>query len=70
MNDVAEKDETAGAEPEGDAPMKTKACEKELLRLQAELCHLQEWVKATGQWIVAVAGSPKPPPFRLSVTPM
>jgi polyphosphate kinase 2 len=34
--------------------MKAKAYEKELRRLQAELCHLQEWVKATGQRIVVV----------------
>jgi len=34
--------------------LKTKAYEKELRRLQAELCHLQEWVKATGQRIVVV----------------
>jgi polyphosphate kinase 2 len=34
--------------------LKTKAYEKELRRLQAELCQLQEWVKATGQRIVVV----------------
>ena len=34
--------------------LKAKAYEKELRRLQAELCHLQEWVKATGQRIVVV----------------
>jgi polyphosphate kinase 2 (PPK2 family) len=28
--------------------LKRKAYEKELERLQAELCHLQEWVKDTG----------------------
>jgi polyphosphate kinase 2 len=34
--------------------LKEKAYVKELRRLQAELCHLQEWVKATGQRIVIV----------------
>jgi polyphosphate kinase 2 len=34
--------------------IKRKEYEKELLRLQAELCHLQEWVKATGQRIIVV----------------
>ena len=28
--------------------MKRKTYEKELRKLQVELCHLQEWVKATG----------------------
>ena len=31
-----------------------KAYEKELHRLQAELCHMQEWIKATGQRIIVV----------------
>ena len=34
--------------------LKRKAYEKELQRLQAELCHLQEWVKATGQRIIII----------------
>jgi polyphosphate kinase 2 len=34
--------------------MKRKAYEKELLKLQVELCHLQEWVKATGARIIIV----------------
>ena len=34
--------------------LKRKAYEKELQRLQAELCHLQEWVKHTGQRIIVV----------------
>jgi polyphosphate kinase len=29
-------------------PMKNKAYVKQLKELQVELCHLQEWVKATG----------------------
>jgi polyphosphate kinase 2 len=44
----------AGRKADDDAPMKGKAYLKELRRLQAELCHLQEWVKATGERIVVV----------------
>jgi polyphosphate kinase len=44
----------AGGEPKAKGPMKNKAYLKELRRLQAELCHLQEWVKATGQRIIVV----------------
>jgi polyphosphate kinase len=34
--------------------LKRKEYEKELRRLQAELCHLQEWVKAKGRRIMVV----------------
>jgi len=34
--------------------MKRKTYEKELRKLQAELCHLQEWVKATGARVIVV----------------
>ena len=34
--------------------VRRKDYEKELRRLQAELCHLQEWVKATGARIIVV----------------
>src|SRR5262249_45634550 len=34
--------------------LQRKVYEKELQRLQAELCHLQEWVKHTGQRIVII----------------
>jgi polyphosphate kinase 2 (PPK2 family) len=34
------------AKPESAARMKRKAHEKQLEKLQVELCHLQEWVKA------------------------
>lgn len=34
--------------------LKRKRYEKELQRLQAELCHLQEWVKRTSQRIIVV----------------
>ena len=43
---MAKKPKTA-ANGQGDK-MKRKAYEKELRKLQTELCHLQEWVKATG----------------------
>jgi polyphosphate kinase len=41
----------------GDAPrgkLRRKDYEKELRRLQTELCHVQDWVKATGQRIVVI----------------
>ena len=34
--------------------MKRKVYEKELHKLQVELCHLQDWVKATGARIIVV----------------
>ncbi len=34
--------------------LKRKEYEKDLRRLQAELCHLQEWVKHTGQRIIVI----------------
>ena len=34
--------------------MKRKAYEQELRKLQAELCELQDWVRATGQRIIVV----------------
>ena len=34
--------------------LKTKQYEKELRRLQAKLCHLQDWVKAEGQRIIVI----------------
>jgi polyphosphate kinase 2 len=40
----------AGLKPK----LKRKEYEKQLQRLQAELCHLQEWVKATGQRIIII----------------
>jgi polyphosphate kinase 2 len=40
-----------GAEP---AALKGKAYLKELRRLQVELCHLQEWVKTTGERVIVV----------------
>ncbi len=48
--DGAEQDE----DREGKGPLKAKAYEKSLRRLQGELCQLQEWVKATGQRVIVV----------------
>ena len=38
----------------GKAPLTNKAYEKKLRRLQAELCHMQEWIKASGERIIVV----------------
>jgi polyphosphate kinase 2 (PPK2 family) len=44
MGDVMALKAAAGNKPK----MKRKAYEKELGKLQVELCHLQDWVKKTG----------------------
>jgi polyphosphate kinase len=54
MKDSGKKDEKAEGEPDGKARLTTKAYEKELRRLQAKLCDLQEWVKATGERVIVV----------------
>src|SRR5512134_3256487 len=41
-------------EENGDSKLKRKAYEKELRRLQVELCHLQAWVKETGARIILI----------------
>ena len=41
-------------EPDGDGKLKRKAYENELLSLQVQLCHLQEWIKAERQRIIIV----------------
>jgi polyphosphate kinase 2 len=51
MKDEAGKKSAKGT---GEVKLKRKAYDKEMRRLQAELCHLQEWVKATGQRIMIV----------------
>ena len=43
---------TAGSDPNG--KMKRKVYEKELQKLQVQLCHLQEWVRQTGARIIIV----------------
>jgi polyphosphate kinase 2 len=54
----ATADAVAEATPESakknDGKLSRKKYEKELLRLQVEVCKLQEWVKETGQRIVIV----------------
>jgi polyphosphate kinase len=40
--------------PENTAPMKRKDYEKALRKLQAELCHLQEWVKHKGLRVIVI----------------
>jgi polyphosphate kinase len=42
------------AENGGGERMKRKVYEKELRKLQVELCHLQEWVKASGARVIIV----------------
>src|ERR1700745_3663184 len=42
------------AAADADSKMKRKVYEKELHKLQVELCHLQEWVKAKGARICVV----------------
>jgi polyphosphate kinase len=42
------------AENGGGEKMKRKVYEKELRKLQVELCHLQEWVKASGARVIIV----------------
>lgn len=39
---------------DGDSKLKTKEYEKELRKLQAELCYLQDWVKEKGRRIMVV----------------
>src|SRR3954471_21434578 len=39
---------------DSDSRMKRKTYEKELQKLQVELCHLQEWMKAKGQRVIII----------------
>jgi polyphosphate kinase 2 len=48
------KDKDDGQEDNGKKKLKRKEYEKELRRLQAELCHLQAWVKEKGLKIMVV----------------
>jgi polyphosphate kinase 2 len=52
MDSVMAMKRTAGSNAK--EKMKRKAYEKELRKLQVELCHLQDWVKATGARIIVV----------------
>ena len=48
---MAVKKDESPSEPER---MKRKDYEKELHKLQVELCHLQEWVKASGLRVIII----------------
>src|SRR5246127_5382377 len=50
MDDVMAKKRTVGSNAK--VKMKRKAYEQELRKLQVELCHLQDWVKAKGARII------------------
>ena len=54
MKSRGQRDEKAGGSPEDEGRLTRKAYEKEMRRLQGELCHLQEWVKAAGERIIVV----------------
>ena len=52
---AAEGDEVEDdREPDETPKLKNKEYMKELRRLQAELCDLQEWVKKTGERIIVI----------------
>src|SRR6202035_2011941 len=51
---MAKKPKTAEAENGQGEKMKRKVYEKELRKLQVKLCHLQEWVKASGARVIIV----------------
>jgi polyphosphate kinase len=52
MDDVMAKKRTVGSNTK--VKMKRKAYEKELRKLQVELCHLQDWAKDKGARIIVV----------------
>ena len=47
-------DATKAADATDDSRMKRKDYEKELRKLQVELCHLQDWVRKTGARVIIV----------------
>jgi polyphosphate kinase len=51
-NDAPEANDAADAD--GHGRMKRKVYEKELRKLQVELCHLQDWVRQTGARVIVV----------------
>src|SRR5262249_12649138 len=46
--------EMANDDADDDGKMKRKPYEKELRKLQVELCHVQEWIKAEGGRVIVV----------------
>src|SRR5688572_33079140 len=53
-NEAQEEAERGESEEPGQGPMKRNAYEKELAKLQAKLCALQEWVKHSSQRVIIV----------------
>jgi hypothetical protein len=53
MDDIMALKRTAAGN--ADTKMKRKAYEKELRKLQVELCRVQDWIKAKGARIIIVA---------------
>src|SRR5262245_48772924 len=49
-----EADEAAEREDDDKGKLTNKAYMKELRKLQAELCRLQDWVKANGEQVIVV----------------
>ncbi|MGH1587747.1 polyphosphate kinase 2 [Methylobacterium phyllosphaerae] len=49
-----EPDDEAVGDGQASAKLKRKAYERELHKLQVQLCHLQDWVKRTGARIIVV----------------
>jgi polyphosphate kinase len=49
-----EPDATDAADANGDGRRKRKAYEKELRKLQVELCHLQDWIRQTRARVIIV----------------
>jgi polyphosphate kinase 2 len=52
MDDIMASKQTPGGN--ANTKLKRKAYEEELRKLQVELCHLQDWVKATGARIIII----------------
>ena len=54
MADKAKKSKKANGDADSNAKMSGKAYAKELRKLQAELCRLQEWVKHKGLRVIVI----------------
>jgi polyphosphate kinase len=54
MKDSAKRNGKGDGQGDGKEPLKGKTYDKELRRLQAELCHLQEWLKVSGARVIVV----------------
>lgn len=49
-----DSDKKSKKDDESNGKLKRKAYEKELRKLQIQLCQLQEWIKAEGQRVIIV----------------